>query len=208
MSTMKQRGHLFVISAASGTGKTSLLKELMRRQPGLKFSVSYTTRAPRPAEVDGVDYHFVSHEQFERMVANREFLEHARVFDNRYGTSAATVEQALSVGEDLLLEIDWQGAQQVRKALPEARSIFILPPSRAALEQRLRQRSTDSEGVIARRLADSATELSHWREFDYTVINDDFEQALGELSAIIARRGDALVSSREEIVRFAAALLA
>ncbi len=185
---MTQPGRLFVIAAPSGAGKTSLVKAIMLRHPQLKFSVSYTTRAARPSEVHGRDYHFVSKEEFARMVGAGEFLEHAKVFDHDYGTGLNVVRQALEQGRDLLLEIDWQGAQQVRKRLPQAETIFILPPSRAALEQRLRRRSTDSPEVIARRLQDSVLELSHWHEFDHVVINDDFDQAIGELEAIVQGR--------------------
>jgi guanylate kinase len=205
---MDQRGRLFVISAASGTGKTSLVKALMEKEPHLKFSVSYTTRAPRPTEVDGRDYHFVSQETFDRMAAADEFLEHARVFDNCYATGLATVKDGLARGQDLLLEIDWQGARQVRSRLSEAITIFILPPSRTALELRLRQRSTDSDAVIARRLRDSVTELSHWTEFDYVVVNDRFDQALRELASVIAARTPAPVAPTPEVRRLAAELLA
>src|ERR1700689_5236632 len=157
-----ERGRLYVVSAPSGAGKTSLVKALMEREPRIRFSVSYTTRKPRPNEVPGRDYHFVTMEQFAEMVARDEFLEHAQVFDNYYGTAARAVEPALANGERLLLEIDWQGAAQVRARLPEARSIFILPPSRASLEQRLRARSTDSDAVIQRRLRDAAHDIAHW----------------------------------------------
>src|SRR5450631_3435943 len=155
------RGHLHVIAAPSGAGKTSLVKALMEGDPALQFSVSYTTRAPRPTEVDGRDYHFVDADRFARMVAAGEFLEHAQVFDHCYGTALATVKSALAQGMRLLLEIDWQGARQVRSKLPEAQTIFILPPSRASLEQRLHARSTDSAAVIARRLQDSVGDLAH-----------------------------------------------
>ena len=173
-----ERGRLYVVSAPSGAGKTSLVKALMEREPRIRFSVSYTTRKPRPNEIPGRDYHFVSMQRFEEMVAHDEFLEHAQVFDNFYATGVRAVEEALANGEQLLLEIDWQGARQVRARLPEARSIFILPPSRSALEQRLKARSTDSDAVIQRRLRDAAQDLGHWDEFDYVVINDRFEQAL------------------------------
>src|SRR5271169_440330 len=166
-----ERGRLYVVSAPSGAGKTSLVKALMEREPGIRFSVSYTTRKPRPNEVPGRDYHFVTLERFNEMVAHDEFLEHAQVFDNCYGTGARAVEEALSIGEQLLLEIDWQGARQVRARVPEACSIFILPPSRHALEERLKGRSTDSEEVIKRRLAEAADDIGHWREFDYVVVN-------------------------------------
>ncbi|MGH8188032.1 MAG: guanylate kinase, partial [Steroidobacteraceae bacterium] len=159
-----QRGKLFVIAAPSGAGKTSLVRALIERLPALRFSISYTTRTQRPNERHAHDYFFVDKPTFERMVAANEFLEHARVFDNYYGTSKAQVEQLLNAGENVLLEIDWQGAQQMRRAMPEGRTIFVLPPSREALEQRLRGRGTDSDEVIARRLKDSMADLSHWHE--------------------------------------------
>ena len=180
----------------------------MQRKPSLKFSVSYTTRRPRIAEIDGQDYHFVSKQTFQSMIAAGEFLEHAQVFDNFYGTGVQVVTEALKHGQDLLLEIDWQGAQQVRKRLPECCSIFILPPSRAALEQRLRTRSTDSDDVIERRLRDSVTELSHWNEFDHIVVNDKFEHALAVLEAIVAGRPAASSPAMPDITALAAALLA
>jgi guanylate kinase len=201
------RGRLYVVAAPSGAGKTSLVKALLEREPRVRFSVSYTTRTPRPTEVPGRDYHFVDMKRFEEMIAQGEFLEHAQVFDNYYGTGARTVEEALSMGEQLLLEIDWQGARQVRARLPEARSIFILPPSRTSLEQRLKARSTDSEAVIQRRLRDAAEDLAHWNEFDYVVINDRFEQALEDLQAIIEDRGAHLLARRPQVQRFAAELL-
>jgi guanylate kinase len=193
------RGKLFVIAAPSGAGKTTLVRALMQRVPSLRFSISYTTRKPRPNEQHGRDYFFVDHAEFERMVAAGEFLEHARVFDNFYGTSKPQVEGMLREGHNVLLEIDWQGAQQIRRALPECQSIFILPPSREALEQRLRGRQTDNEEVIARRLRDSIADMSHWNEFDYVVVNDDFERAIADLEAIVAGRGEALKSNRSEL---------
>src|SRR5450432_2672378 len=200
-------GRLYVVAAPSGAGKTSLVKALMEREPRIQFSVSYTTRKPRPNEIPGRDYHFVSAERFQEMIANHEFLEHARVFDNCYGTGMRTVQEALANGEELLLEIDWQGARQVRARLPEACSIFILPPSRSSLEHRLRARSTDSDAVIQRRLQDAAHDIAHWTEFDYVVINDRFEQALADLQAIVYGRGSRLAAQRPEVVRFAAELL-
>jgi guanylate kinase len=200
-------GRLYVVAAPSGAGKTTLVKALMQREPRLRFSVSYTTRAPRPNEVEGRDYHFVTQSRFAEMVAGNEFLEHAQVFDNFYGTALSAVQSALREGQLLLLEIDWQGARQVRARLPAARSIFILPPTRRALEERLRARSTDSEAVIQRRLRDAAHDLAHWTEFDYVVINDQFEQALKDLLAIVQERGDALTATRPEVARFAAGLL-
>jgi guanylate kinase len=202
-----EHGRLYVIAAPSGAGKTSLVKALMEREPRIQFSVSYTTRKPRLNEIAGRDYHFVSAERFQEMIANHEFLEHARVFDNCYGTGVRTVQEALSNGEELLLEIDWQGARQVRARLPEACSIFILPPSRHALEQRLKGRSTDSDEVIQRRLRDAAEDLGHWSEFDYVVINDRFEQAIEDLRAIVENRGNHLVAQRPEVVHLAARLV-
>ncbi len=206
-ATAAKRGRLFVIAAASGTGKTSLVKALMARVPTLGVSVSHTTRKPRPNEIPGRDYHFVSPERFREMIAAGDFLEHARVFDNYYGTSRAGVEAALARGQDLLLEIDWQGAQQVRERLPEAVDVFVLPPSRAALEERLRGRGTDSAEVIARRLRDSVTELSHWDEFRYVVVNDRFEDALADLRRIVAGGAAGLERGRPGLAAFAAALL-
>lgn len=194
-----RRGKLFVIAAPSGAGKTSLVHALMKRMPQLKFSISYTTRRPRETERDKHDYFFVDRDVFDRMAANGEFLEYAQVFDNCYGTSRAQVEEMLEKGESVLLEIDWQGARQVRRALPECRTIFILPPSREALEQRLRARATDSDEVIARRLRDSIADMSHWNEFDYVVVNDDFERATGELEAIASGTGEHLKADRSEI---------
>jgi guanylate kinase len=168
----------------------------MQREPALRFSISYTTRPQRPNEVHGRDYFFVAREEFDRMVAAGEFLEHATVFDNSYGTARRQVEDSLAAGQDLILEIDWQGARQIRQALPECRSIFILPPSRPELERRLRGRGTDAEEVIQRRLRDAAGDMGHWREFEFVVVNDDFERALGELQAIVQGRGDASRSDR------------
>ena len=205
--TPSHRGRLFVVAAPSGTGKTSLVKALMMQTPGLAFSVSHTTRPRRPNEVEGKDYHFVDRATFERMITADEFLEHASVFDNLYGTSRRAVEDALAAGHDLLAEIDWQGAAQLRAKLPEAIDIFILPPSRADLETRLKVRGTDSAEVIARRLNDSVTELSHWREFRYVVVNDTFKHALAELAAIVAGNGEQFSRDRPGIESFAAALL-
>jgi guanylate kinase len=199
---------LFVIAAPSGAGKTSLVKALMEREPRLRFSVSYTTRKARPTEVEGRDYHFVSPERFEEMVRRDELLEHAKVFDNYYGTGVQTVTDVLAAGGWLLLEIDWQGARQVRARLPEAHSIFILPPTRDALELRLRTRSTDSDAVIQRRLRDAADDLAHWTEFDYVVVNDQFERALDQLLAIVHLRGDDFKATRPEVAQFAAGVLA
>ena len=206
MGGNSDRGHLFVIAAPSGAGKTSLVRALMQREPGLKFSISYTTRPKRPTEEHGRDYFFVTREEFDRMVEAGEFLEHATVFDNSYGTARAQVEQSLAAGQDLILEIDWQGAQQVRSALPECISVFILPPSRPELERRLRGRGTDSDEVIQRRLRDAASDMGHWREFDYVVVNDDFERALEELQAIVRGDGGRSLRDRPGLAELAAKL--
>lgn len=202
------RGQLFVIAAPSGAGKTSLVRALMERHRNLGFSVSFTTRPRRPTEVDGRDYHFIGRDRFDSMASSGEFIEHANVFGNGYGTGGAQVEQALAAGQDLILEIDWQGARQVRERLPEAIDIFILPPSRAALEQRLKGRGTDSPAVIARRLSESVAEMLHWAEFRYVVVNDDFHRALAELESIVAGGGEPLRSDRAGLREFADTLLA
>jgi len=202
-----RRGKLFVIAAPSGAGKTSLVRALMQRRPALRFSISYTMRKQRPNERDEHDYFFVNKEKFEQMLDAGEFLEHARVFDNYYGTSRKQVERLLDEGQDVLLEIDWQGAQQIRRTLPECRTIFVLPPSREALEQRLRGRGTDSDEVIARRLRDSLADLSHWNEFDYIVVNDAFDRATDELEAIVTGTGEHLQRDRAELRELLAKLL-
>ena len=176
---------LYIVSAPSGAGKTSLVKQLIATVEDLTVSVSHTTRPKRDGEVDGVDYHFVSQETFKQMISEGAFLEHAQVFDNFYGTAQETVQQNLDNGLDVILEIDWQGAAQVRKMMPDCQSIFILPPSIEVLEQRLRHRGQDDEAVIARRMRDAVNEMSHYAEFDYLVVNDDFETALDELRSII-----------------------
>lgn len=178
-------GTLYIFSAPSGTGKTSLVKALLEATPGIVVSVSHTTRKPRPGEQDGVNYHFVDIPTFETMVAQQAFVEHARVFDNYYGTSKAAVEAQLAAGRDVILEIDWQGARQIRAWRTDAVGVFILPPSRQALEARLQGRQTDSAEVIARRMRDAVNEMRHYAEYDYLVVNDDFATALAELQAII-----------------------
>lgn len=177
-------GSLFIISAPSGAGKTSLVSKLIEKDQRIQVSVSSTTRPKRPGEEDGINYHFLSLEAFEQKVAQQDFLEHAKVFDNYYGTSKSSVEKQLNDGKDVILEIDWQGAQQVRKIIPQAISIFILPPSLKILEQRLRNRATDSDEVINRRMQDAVSEMTHYNEFDYLVINNHFEIALEELHTI------------------------
>jgi guanylate kinase len=184
-----RRGRLWVIAAPSGAGKTSLVRALLEREPSLKFSISYTTRPKRSSEVDGRDYFFVAEAEFLAMVGREAFLEHARVFDNWYGTGREHVEGLLAGGDSVVLEIDWQGARQVRERAPESASIFILPPSVAELERRLRGRKTDSEAVILRRLKDALGDMAHWPEFDYVVVNDDFAAALERLAAVIAGAG-------------------
>jgi guanylate kinase len=192
-------GELFVISAPSGAGKTSLVKALLAARPNLVVSVSHTTRKPRAQEVEGQDYYFVTPARFHELVDQAAFLEHARVFDNIYGTGRAQIQDKLNAGKDVLLEIDWQGAQQVRRALPGCKTIFILPPTRTALEQRLRERRTDSAATIARRLADASADMSHYREFDFLVVNDQFEQACRELGEILDGGGAALRATRPEL---------
>ncbi len=178
-------GNLFIVSAASGAGKTSLVKALVDSTQGVIVSVSCTTRAKRPGEVDGVDYHFVTEARFQAMLEQGGFLEHARVFDNQYGTSKSWVQKRLQEGLDVILEIDWQGARQVRELHPEAIGIFVLPPSRPELERRLRGRGQDDEDVIARRMRDAVSEMSHYDEFGYVLVNDDFDAALAELRCLI-----------------------
>ncbi len=178
-------GNLFIVAAASGTGKTSLLSALLQNDSHIRLSVSYTTRKPRPGEVDGVHYHFVEEAEFLRMLGEGDFLESAEVHGARYGTSQSRVEEALKAGDDLILEIDWQGAEQVRKQLPDAVGIFILPPSIDTLAHRLAYRGQDSMEVITRRLAAAREEISHVAEFDYVIINDNFQTALEDLRAVI-----------------------
>ena len=200
-------GKLFVISAPSGAGKTSLVRSLLATRPNLVASVSHTTRKPRPLELEGRDYYFVAPERFRQLVDEGAFLEHATVFGNEYGTGRAQIEDKLAAGNDVLLEIDWQGARQVRRARPDCTSIFILPPSRATLEQRLRERRTDNPETIARRLADAATDISHYDEFEYAVVNDQFERAALELGAILDGAGGALRTQRVEIRSLISTLL-
>ncbi len=186
-----ERGRLFIVAAPSGAGKTSLVNALVADDPRLVISVSYTTRAPRPGETDGVHYHFVTPGNFGRRLERDEFLEHAEVFGHSYGTHRETTESILATGQDVILEIDWQGARQVKASFPACLSIFILPPSVAELRQRLGARAQDSEAVIQRRMGEARAELSHCEEFDVVVVNDDFDTALQDLRAVIAHgRGE------------------
>lgn len=177
-------GTLYIISAPSGAGKTSLVKALTDDLPFIRVSVSHTTRSARPGETDGVNYNFTSVDSFQEMIGRGEFLEHAEVFGNFYGTSHPWVKQTLAQGYDLILEIDWQGAQQVRRLAPESRSIFILPPSIEALRQRLNNRGQDNGDVIDGRMQQATAEMSHYVEYDYLIINDDFDTALNELKSV------------------------
>jgi len=179
------KGSLYVVSAPSGAGKTSLVQALVAQINDIKMSVSHTTRAMRAGEENGVHYHFVNVDTFQQMMGEGEFLESAEVFGNYYGTSQKAVEQMLKQGEDVILEIDWQGAQQVRKLIPQCQSIFILPPSQQALHDRLQGRGQDSEEIIQKRMAEARDEMSHFNEYDYLIINDDFETALYEFKSII-----------------------
>ncbi|HHJ1295720.1 guanylate kinase [Pseudomonas sp. P1B16] len=177
-------GTLYIVSAPSGAGKTSLVTALTQDDPQIRVSVSHTTRAMRPGEQHGVNYHFVVHETFKALIEQGDFLEHAEVFGNFYGTSRSALQHTLDQGYDLILEIDWQGAQQVRKLMPEALSVFILPPSQEALRQRLDGRGQDSEAIIAGRMKEAVSEMEHYDEYDYLIINDDFGVALAELKAV------------------------
>lgn len=180
-----ERGTLYVISAPSGAGKTSLVKALVKRQSNLRVAISHTTRQPRSEEKEGINYFFVSQNKFLEMLNANEFLEHAVVFEQYYGTASYWVDDCLNKGQDLILEIDWQGAQQVRRLLPDTKSIFILPPSRDTLKKRLFQRGQDSDSVIEHRMSKAIDEISHYSEFDYLIVNDDFDTALKELETII-----------------------
>ena len=179
------KGNLYVVTAPSGAGKTTLVLALLAAEPQVQLSVSYTTRAPREGEADGRDYHFVSRDKFMEMVNHGDFLEHAEVHGNLYGTSQSWITDAISSGRDILLEIDWQGAQQVRKIFPDAIGIFILPPSAAVLEQRLRNRGKDSEEAIRQRLINAREEISHVDEFDYAIVNEHIDLAVRDIVGIV-----------------------
>ena len=199
---------LFVIAAPSGAGKTTLVKALTTRNPDLRFSISYTTRPKRRNEAHGVDYLFVDKDEFDQLRAKGALLESAEVFDNFYGTSREQVDRHLGDGHHVILEIDWQGAQQVRNAMPECVTVFILPPSRQELERRLRSRGTDTEAVIERRLRDALADMSHWDEFDYVIFNDDLDQAVADLEAVLAGHGDASGTDNPTVREAVAELLA
>jgi len=189
-------GTLYIISAPSGAGKTSLVKALIDAEPQIRVSVSHTTRAMRPGEADGVNYHFVEREEFVKMIEHGDFLERAEVFGNLYGTSQSHLQQTLDEGHDLILEIDWQGAEQGRQVMPKARSIFILPPSQEALRQRLDNRGQDSDDIIDGRMREAVSEMSHYVDYDYLIINDDFAHALDDLKAIF--RANQLQQKRQQ----------
>ncbi|WP_354622744.1 guanylate kinase [Psychromonas sp. MME2] len=184
---MSQVGTLYIVSAPSGAGKSSLIKALLakKRDGSAQVSISHTTRQPRIGEIDGEHYHFVDVAEFQRLIAENAFFEWAEVFGNYYGTSRVAIEQALEKGIDVMLDIDWQGARQVRKMMPNAKGIFILPPSRKELESRLNKRGQDSSEIIAKRMEQAQSEMSHYDEYDYLIINDDFETATAEFSAIV-----------------------
>lgn len=191
-------GTLYTVSAPSGAGKTSLVKALIEADSGVTVSVSHTTRPMRPGEIEGINYHFVDRDEFVEMLGQSAFLEHAQVFDNFYGTSKAWVEETLASGRDVILEIDWQGAEQVRKQMPETVGIFILPPSQQALLERLTGRGQDDQAVIDKRMAQAIDEMSHYVETDYLIINDDFATALAELRAIMVAERQRLGRQQEK----------
>ena len=200
MSKAGNAGNLFVVVAPSGAGKTTLVDALLKREANIRLSQSYTTRAPREGERDGVDYHFISRQKFEQMIGAGEFLEHADVYGNYYGTSRKWIERELAGDHDVLLEIDWQGAQQVRKLFPHMSGIFILPPSLGELRKRLKSRGKDSPEAIEKRMASARDEISHVLEFEYIIVNDNFEAALADLMAVVRA---ARVSREQQAVRHA-----
>lgn len=200
--------HLFVLAAPSGAGKTTLVHALTRNNPDLRFSISYTTRPQRRNEANGVDYLFVDEAEFLELERAGALLESAVVFDNHYGTSRKQVEEHLGAGHNVILEIDWQGARQVRESMPASKSVFILPPSRTELERRLRDRRTDSAEVIERRLRDALSDMSHWDEFDYVIINDDLDRAVADLEAVLAGNGEDHATSSTAVADCVAAILA
>lgn len=191
------QGTLFIVSAPSGAGKTSLVRALLERLDGIQVSVSHTTRPKRPGETDGVNYHFVDAPTFQAMIERGDFFEHARVFDNDYGTSRPAVQALLAAGQDVILEIDWQGARQVRAQVADAESVFILPPSLPVLRKRLSGRGTDAAQVIERRMRDAVSEMSHYDEYDHVVVNDDFSTAVIELESLVRAARSRLSRVRE-----------
>ncbi|HCV02890.1 guanylate kinase [Pseudoalteromonas sp. SSMSWG5] len=197
------RGNLFILSAPSGAGKSSLISALLKKHNDMKVSVSHTTRSPRPGEENGVHYHFVSVEAFKALIEKNDFFEWAQVFDNYYGTSKQAIESQLDAGIDVFLDIDWQGAQQIRKLVDDVETIFILPPSKEELESRLNNRGQDSQEVIAGRMAKAQSETSHYNEYDYVVVNDDFETALSEIETIVMAKR---LSLKSQTVRHQALL--
>ena len=200
-SALQQNGKLFVFAAPSGAGKTTLVHAIVTKHPELRFSISYTTRKPRRNEADGVDYLFVTRREFMRLRNEGEMLEYAEVFDNYYATSRSQVEKHLADNRNVILEIDWQGARQVRESMPECITIFILPPSVEELERRLRDRRTDAPEVIERRLRDALSDMSHWDEFDHVIINDDLNQAIADLEAVLAGEGESTATSNGALRR-------
>ena len=202
------KGKLYIISAPSGAGKTSLIKKLIPHMDKLIVSVSHTTRAQRPGEIDTIDYFFTPVDTFKKMVNQQAFLEYAQVFDNFYGTAQSLIEQSLKSGKDVILEIDWQGAEQIRRILPDTISIFILPPSTEVLRRRLKERGQDSEAVIDRRMQDAVNEIGHYAEYDYLIINDDFNTALTELKSIILANRLNLQRQQEQLKALLIDLLA
>jgi len=197
----KKKGKLFVFAAPSGAGKTTLVHAMVAKHPELRFSISYTTRKPRRNEANGVDYLFVSEEEFMRLRDAGEMLEYAEVFDHYYATSRSQVEKHLADKRNVILEIDWQGARQVRESMPECITVFILPPSVEELERRLRDRRTDAPEVIERRLRDALSDMSHWDEFDYVIINDELDKAVADLEAVLAGQGEACSTSNDALRR-------
>ncbi len=195
---MNEIGNLFIIAAASGTGKTSLVHRLIERTSDIIIYVSHTTRPPRPGDVEGDDYFFIDNDRFDHMVDHHQFIEHARVYGYQYGTSALWLQQQLQAGTDVILEIDWQGAAQIKHLKPDAALIFILPPSLGSLQERLTKRNQDAAEVIADRMAQAQAEISHYSEFDYTIINDDFDKALHDLRCIVLSRR---LSTAKQVVR-------
>ena len=197
----KKKGKLFVFAAPSGAGKTTLVHAMVAKHPELRFSISYTTRKPRRNEANGVDYLFVSEEEFMRLRDAGEMLEYAEVFDHYYATSRSQVEKHLADKRNVILEIDWQGARQVRESMPECITVFILPPSVEELERRLRDRRTDAPEVIERRLRDALSDMSHWDEFDYVIINDELDKAVADLEAVLAGQGEACSTTNDALRR-------